>query len=102
MCDRGMATIELSAPGVDGLSEAVSALREWQSDQAPMQLHPGDLGWFWRLGAETTAVAVRTWRRNGQILAVGLLGLAEEAGEDTSPGSGGQHPVTRRAGVHGD
>ncbi|MFF2654356.1 GNAT family N-acetyltransferase [Streptomyces sp. NPDC058045] len=55
------------------LEEAVGALREWQDDAAPMQLHPGDLGWFWRFGAEATAAAVRTWRRDGRILAVGLL-----------------------------
>ena len=51
----------------------MSALREWQYDGAPMQLHPGDLGWFWRFGAAATAAAVRTWSRDGQILAVGLL-----------------------------
>lgn len=66
-------TIALGRPGVDGLSEAAGALREWQSDEAPMQLHPGDLGWFWRFGAEATAAAVRTWSRDGRILAVGLL-----------------------------
>lgn len=38
-----------------------------------MQLHPGDLGWFWQFGAEATATAVRTWSRGGRILAVGLL-----------------------------
>ncbi|MEV0181794.1 GNAT family N-acetyltransferase [Streptomyces sp. NPDC050625] len=65
--------IVLGKPGVDGLSKAVGALREWQYDAAPMQLHPGDLGWFWRFGAEATAGAVRTWSRDGQILAVGLL-----------------------------
>ena len=65
--------IVLGKPGVDGLSEAVGVLREWQYDGAPMQLHPGDLGWFWRFGAEATAAAVRTWSRDGQILAVGLL-----------------------------
>ncbi|MFG2093604.1 GNAT family N-acetyltransferase [Streptomyces sp. NPDC048612] len=65
--------IVLGKPGVDGLSEAVSVLREWQYDGAPMQLHPGDLGWFWREGAEATAAAVRTWSRDGQLLAVGLL-----------------------------
>lgn len=65
--------IVLYTPGVDGLGEAVGVLREWQYDQAPMQLHPGDLGWFWRFGAEATAAAVRTWSRDGQILAVGLL-----------------------------
>jgi len=65
--------IVLGNPGVDGLSEAVGVLREWQYDGAPMQLHPGDLGWFWRSGAAATAAAVRTWSRDGQILAVGLL-----------------------------
>ncbi|MFH8658930.1 GNAT family N-acetyltransferase [Streptomyces afghaniensis] len=65
--------IALGKPGVDGLSEAVGVLRDWQYDGAPMQLHPGDLGWFWRSGTEATADAVRTWRRDGRILAVGLL-----------------------------
>ncbi|MGH3756786.1 GNAT family N-acetyltransferase [Actinophytocola sp.] len=65
--------IVLDRPGVDGLGEAVGVLREWQYDGAPMQLHPGDLGWFWRFGAEATAAAVRTWSRGGHILAVGLL-----------------------------
>jgi ribosomal protein S18 acetylase RimI-like enzyme len=65
--------IALGRPGVDGLSEAVGVLREWQYDGALMQLHPGDLGWFWRSGAEATAAAVRTWSRDGRILAVGLL-----------------------------
>ncbi|MEV4680013.1 GNAT family N-acetyltransferase [Streptomyces kurssanovii] len=65
--------IVLGKPEVDGLGEAVGVLREWQYDGAPMQLHPGDLGWFWRSGAEATAAAVRTWSRAGRILAVGLL-----------------------------
>jgi GNAT superfamily N-acetyltransferase len=65
--------IVLSTPDVDWLSEAVGALRDWQQDGAPAQLHPGDLGWQWRFGAEATAAAVRTWRRDGRLLAVGLL-----------------------------
>lgn len=72
VCDRAV-TIRVGTPGVDGLTEAVGALREWQYEGAPMQLHPGDLGWFWRFGAEATAEAVRTWRRDGRVLAVGLL-----------------------------
>ena len=68
----GMAIV-LGTPDADGLSEVVDVLREWQCDGAPWQLHPGDLGWFWRFGAEATAAAVRTWSRDGRILAVGLL-----------------------------
>src|SRR5665213_4114430 len=65
--------IELGTPNVEELSEAVDALREWQDDRAPFQLDPGDLGWFWRFGAEATAAAIRTWSRDGRILAIGLL-----------------------------
>ncbi|WP_461124271.1 GNAT family N-acetyltransferase [Saccharothrix stipae] len=65
--------IVLGEPGVDGPDAAAGVLREWQHEGAPMQLHPGDLGWFWRFGAEATAAAVRTWSRDGRVLAVGLL-----------------------------
>lgn len=70
---NGTVSIVLSTPEVDGLSEVVRALREWQNVGASMQLHPGDLGWYWRFGSESTAAAVRTWHRDGRILAVGLL-----------------------------
>ncbi|MFE6777454.1 GNAT family N-acetyltransferase [Streptomyces sp. NPDC057702] len=63
----------LGRPEVDGLGAVVGVLREWQADAAPMQLHPGDVGWFWRYGARATASAIRTWSRDGRVLAVGLL-----------------------------
>lgn len=66
-------TIMLAEPGADDMGEAVDALREWQHDGAPFQLHPGDLGWHWRLGDAATAAAVRIWRRHRDVLAVGLL-----------------------------
>ncbi|MFD4674848.1 GNAT family N-acetyltransferase [Lentzea sp. NPDC058450] len=59
------------------LDEAVKALREWQSDDSPFQLHPGDVGWYWRFGLEATAEAVRTWSVDGRIAAVGLLDGAD-------------------------
>lgn len=65
--------IELTTPGPGGLREVVGALRDWQDGGAPMQLHPGDVGWFWRFGTTATAAAVRTWHRDDEILAVGLL-----------------------------
>jgi ribosomal protein S18 acetylase RimI-like enzyme len=66
-------TILLEQPDADGLDEVVAALREWQDEAATIQLHPGDLGWLWRLGAVATAAATRTWRRDGKLLAVGEL-----------------------------
>lgn len=49
LCAVGMAIV-LDPQSPDRLGEAVGVLRQWQHDEAPMQLHPGDLGWYWRLG----------------------------------------------------
>jgi len=65
--------IVMAGPEVGGLGEVVDVLREWQYDGGPVQLHPGDVGWYWRCGVEQTAAAVRTWSRDGEILAVGML-----------------------------
>src|SRR5689334_17428767 len=89
VCDHRM-TIEVSAPAVAELGEVGQVLAEWQDDRAALQLHPGDLGWFWRFGAASTAAAVRVWRRDGAIVAVGLLdeptvlrmAIAREARQD--------------------
>jgi ribosomal protein S18 acetylase RimI-like enzyme len=66
-------TIELDTPNVADLGVVVRALRDWQDEGAPTQLHPGDLGWFWRYGAEAMAAMLRTWSRDGQLLAIGFL-----------------------------
>ncbi|GAA1193309.1 ribosomal protein S18 acetylase RimI-like enzyme [Kitasatospora gansuensis] len=65
-------TIVLGTPTAGGVREAMGALREWQYDGAPMQLHPGDIGWNYRFGTAETAAVVRTWSRGGRILAVGM------------------------------
>jgi GNAT superfamily N-acetyltransferase len=65
--------IVLNEPEVDWLLPAIDALRAWQDDQAPLQLHPGDLGWAWAVGAEKLAAAVRTWSADGRVVAVGYL-----------------------------
>ncbi|MFJ8964091.1 GNAT family N-acetyltransferase [Lentzea sp. NPDC102401] len=57
--------------------EAVRALREWQHDDLPFQLHPGDLGWYRRFGNQEANAAVRIWRDDGRIVAVGLLDGAD-------------------------
>ena len=63
----------MSTPSIDDLTHVVDALREWQSDTAPFQLHPGDVGWAWRFGDEAMAAGLRTWSRDGRMLAVGML-----------------------------
>ena len=70
--DWGM-TIWLGTPSVDGLAGVAKVLAEWQGDAGAVQLHPGDLGWFWRFGGERAAGATRVWERDGETVAVGLL-----------------------------
>jgi GNAT superfamily N-acetyltransferase len=65
--------IELSTPDAGRLGAVVAALREWQRDAAPMQLHPGDVGWYWQFGAAKVATALRTWSHDGRLLGVGFL-----------------------------
>lgn len=64
-------TVETATPA--SLDEVVGAVAVWQHDGVPVQLHPGDLGWHWRLGAEELARDVRVWRRDGRIVAVGAV-----------------------------
>jgi len=86
-------TIDLGVPGPGGLAGTVGVLRDRQSDEALIQLHPGDVGWFWRLGAARTTAALRTWRRGGRVRAAGLLdgerllrlATAPEARRDEEP-----------------
>lgn len=89
-------TIELGTPDVDGLSEVVDVLREWQEDDAPFQLHPGDLGWHWQRGGEATAAAVRTWSRDGRILAVGLLDGPEVFRVTSAPEAQQDHELAQQ------
>ncbi|MDC7120378.1 GNAT family N-acetyltransferase [Cellulomonas fimi] len=63
----------LSTPTTSDLPDVLRALRTWQDDAAPVQLHPGDLGWYWRFGEEAVARALRTWTRDGEILTIGFL-----------------------------
>jgi ribosomal protein S18 acetylase RimI-like enzyme len=72
VCDHDV-VVEVSTPAVDELGDVLDTLGEWQRDDGPMQLHPGDVGWFWRFGAVATAAAVRVWRQDGRTVAVGLL-----------------------------
>ncbi|MCR8670974.1 GNAT family N-acetyltransferase [Agrococcus sp. HG114] len=66
-------TIELGTPDDEGLRDAVRVLASWQRSGDPLQLHPGDVGWFRRLGARAATDAVRAWSADGRLVAVGLL-----------------------------
>lgn len=70
-------TVTLRRPRAADLPHVVRALRRLQDDAAPVQLHPGDVGWFGRSGADATAAAVRTWEVDGRVVAVGLLDGAD-------------------------
>lgn len=72
MSDRRVA-ISLDRPDVSGIPAVISALADWQREGAVMQLHPGDVGWLWRFGADAAAAAVRAWSRDGRIVAAGIL-----------------------------
>lgn len=63
----------LSQPLPSDLARIHDAVASWQSDGAPIRLHPGDLGWFALRGAVATAEALRLWSTGEQIVAVSLL-----------------------------
>ena len=67
-------TMETATP--HSLDEVAAEVAVWQHDGLPVQLHPGDLGWHWRLGADELAREVRVWRRGGQIVAVGFVDIS--------------------------
>ena len=63
-----------TTPDPGDLPEIVETLARWQpAGGSVTQVHPGDLGWFQRFGAERTAEAVRRWSRDGETVAIGLL-----------------------------
>ena len=82
-------TATMSTPTVDDLPGIIDAVSSWQREGAPMQVHPGDLGWYERFGTEALARALRVWTwgraqsrdqarsRSEQIAAVGFLDETE-------------------------
>lgn len=76
-------TVIMSTPTVDDVPSVIDAVSTWQREDAPMQVHPGDLGWYERFGAEALARALRVWSWGqagsaaGDIAAVGFLDETE-------------------------
>lgn len=66
-------SVVMATPGPAEIGRVATVLAGWQHDGGPLHLHPGDLGWYSRRGAEATSAATRTWSRDGTVLALGLL-----------------------------
>lgn len=65
--------LTLSTPSADDLPGILESIATWQVEGAPMQVHPGDLGWSGWRGQEHTATLLRTWHRDGALVALGFL-----------------------------
>ncbi|MET3903178.1 GNAT family N-acetyltransferase [Paenarthrobacter sp. 4246] len=63
----------MNMPDASRLTQLGETLARWQVDGGPIHLHPGDLGWYSRLGADETASAIRIWAEGGAPAAIGLL-----------------------------
>lgn len=69
--------ISMATPSTADLPAVVDAVATWQSEGAPIQVHPGDLGWYERFGSEALAASLRVWTRGNDLLAVGFLDESE-------------------------
>lgn len=63
----------MRTPAADDLPALIADLSAWQRDDVAMQLHPGDLGWQQRGGADALADSLRAWQRDGSLVALGML-----------------------------
>ncbi|MDE3007517.1 MAG: GNAT family N-acetyltransferase [Acidobacteriota bacterium] len=79
--------ITLRTPDVGDLRDVLDTLRAWHDGASPAQVHPGDVGWFWRFGAATTAASLRTWSRGDTVLALALLDGPDVARLAVAPGA---------------
>ena len=49
------------------LEEVVDVVGSWQHDGLPVHVHPGDLGWLWRFGAQQVVDGLWLWRSDGRL-----------------------------------
>lgn len=64
-------------PSAEDLSNIIDAVASWQREGLPVQVHPGDFGWYQRFGSQALASGLRVWTRDGEIAAVGFLDETE-------------------------
>lgn len=63
----------VTTPGVDVLATLIEEMSEWKFEPDAAALHVGDLGWNQQFGSEALAQALRVWRVDGRLAAVGML-----------------------------
>lgn len=67
----------MRTPSVADLSDIIDAVASWQHEGSPIQVHPGDLGWYARFGPEALAAVLRVWTRDNDTVAIGFLDESE-------------------------
>lgn len=78
----------MMTPSAVDLPKIVDAVASWQHEGSPIQVHPGDLGWYERFGAEALAEALRVWACGSTTVAVGFLDESELIRMAIAPGIG--------------
>ena len=63
----------LVTPSVESLAVIIEEMRGWAFNPDLASLHVGDLGWNQQFGAPALAAAMRVWRIDDRLAAVGLL-----------------------------
>lgn len=63
----------LITPTVESLPDVIKEMRTWSFEPEMASLHVGDLGWFQQFGGPALAAALRVWRIDDRLVAVGLL-----------------------------
>ncbi|OYN87643.1 GNAT family N-acetyltransferase [Parenemella sanctibonifatiensis] len=86
----------MSTPTVAELPRIIDAVASWQRDGLPVQVHPGDLGWYQRFGATGLAAALRIWCREDEIVAVGFLDESELIRMAVAPSAADDEQVASR------
>ena len=64
-------------PTTTDLPDIIDTVASWQREGLPVQVHPGDLGWYQRFGADALASALRVWTVGDEAAAVGFLDESE-------------------------
>lgn len=95
-CESVRVTLAMVTPTVADLPDVIDTMASWQREGSPTQVHPGDLGWYERFGAEALAAALRIWARDGDLVAVGFLDESELVRMAIAPDAGDDHDIANR------